>query len=274
MPGLEYVSVITSGDIDHDGDLDLFVAQYRPPYENGSMPTPYYDANDGLPAFLFLNDGHGNFIDRTSAAGLSKKRFRRSYSGSFVDLDGDGNLDLVVISDFAGLDVYRNDGTGHFLDMNRIWAPESHAFGMAHTISDFNSDGKVDLLMVGMTSPTVNRLEHLNLWRGGVQEDKSLRSRMVVGNRLYLGTSDGLSQPGFGASIERSGWSWGCNSFDVDNDGFPDVYVANGFGSRNSVREFEPEFWLHDVFIGSSPDNAASGRIKLTRLGSVWEASN
>src|SRR5947207_7097104 len=42
-------SVMTCGDIDADGDLDVFLAQYEEPYANGTTPNPYYDANDGNP---------------------------------------------------------------------------------------------------------------------------------------------------------------------------------------------------------------------------------
>src|SRR2546426_12200818 len=130
-----------------------------------ALPISYYDANDGNPAYLLLNDGHGNFTDATPAAGLEKKRRRRTYSASFVDLNDDGNLDLLVVSDFAGVDLYRNDGRGHFSDVTREWVAEPHAFGMAHALTDFNADGRLDILMIGMNSPVADRLEHLDLWR-------------------------------------------------------------------------------------------------------------
>jgi len=250
--------VLTCGDIDHNGALDILLAQYRQPYSGGQMPTPYYDANDGFPAYLLHNDGHGNFTDTTVAAGLEQKRWRRSYSASFVDLDGDGHLDLAVVSDFAGVDLYRNDGAGHFTDVTRQWIAEPHTFGMSHVMADFNADGRLDLLMIGMPSPTVDRLEHLNLWRPDAIEDHSLRSRMSVGNRLYLARPEGgFQETVMGASIARSGWSWGCSAFDFDNDGFPDVYIANGMESRQSVREYEGEFWLHDAYLASSNENRA-----------------
>jgi len=69
---------LTAGDIDGDGDLDVWVGQYKPPYVDGAMPTPYYDANDGFPSYLLINDGAGNFTDGTAAAGLDKKRLRRT----------------------------------------------------------------------------------------------------------------------------------------------------------------------------------------------------
>src|SRR5256885_12004139 len=90
----------------------------------------YYDANDGFPAYLLRNDGQGNFTDATEASGLGKKRWRRIYSASLVDLDSDGHPDLLTVSDFAGLDLYRNDGHGHFEDVTEKWVSDGHGFGM------------------------------------------------------------------------------------------------------------------------------------------------
>jgi hypothetical protein len=258
-PPLKYGQVLTCGDIDRDGDLDVFLGQYKSPYFHGQMPAPYYDANDGDPAYLLLNDGKANFTDATEASGLKNKRWRRSYSGSFVRLDGDASLDLVVVSDFAGLDVYRNDGHGHFAEVTQQRIPDSMGFGMAHTLADFNADGRVDLLMIGMDSPAVDRLEHLGLWRAGAPEDPTVRSRLACGNRLFLARPGGrFEQSALSDSIAHSGWSWGCSAFDFDNDGFPDVYIANGHESKASVHDYEPEFWLHDVYVGSSTNDRAA----------------
>ena len=61
---------LTTGDIDADGDLDLWVTQYKPSYVGGQMPTPYYNANDGYPSFLLRNDGE-RFVDVTAGCRLS-----------------------------------------------------------------------------------------------------------------------------------------------------------------------------------------------------------
>jgi hypothetical protein len=110
--------------------------------------------------------------------------------------------------------------------------------------------------MIGMDSPTVDRLEHLGLWRSDVTEDRTMRSRMTFGNRLFLGRSDGrFQQTGLNKSIAHTGWSWGCAAGDFDNDGFPDLYIANGHESRSSVRDYEPEYWLHDIYVGNSKND-------------------
>ena len=55
--------VMTTGDIDGDGDADLWLSQYKLPYVKGQMPTPIYDANDGFPGYLLLNDSTGRLTD-------------------------------------------------------------------------------------------------------------------------------------------------------------------------------------------------------------------
>ncbi|MDH3468406.1 MAG: VCBS repeat-containing protein, partial [Gammaproteobacteria bacterium] len=102
---LQLPKAFTAGDIDDDGDLDLYIANYKYAYRQGQMPTPYYDANDGFPAYLLRNDGDGVFTDITESAGVAAKRFRRAYSSSLVDLDEDRDLDLLVVSDYAGFDT-------------------------------------------------------------------------------------------------------------------------------------------------------------------------
>lgn len=260
-PPLKNAMALTCGDVDEDGDLDVFLAQYRVPTLGQILRPYYYDANDGWPSYLLLNDGHGNFSDATEAAGLAQKRWRRTYSAMLADLDGDGHLDLSVVSDFAGLDLYRNDGHGHFTDVTRQWVSEPHEFGMGQALADFNGDGRLDLLMIGMPSATADRLEHLGLWRPYSAEDRVRRPAMSFGNRLYLARPQGgFEQTALSDSLARSGWSWGCTAFDWDNDGFPDVYIANGLETRQSVREYESEFWLHDIFIGDGVDDATASR--------------
>jgi hypothetical protein len=268
-PHLKYAQALTCGDIDGDGDLDVWLGQYKVPYDRGQMPTPFYDANDGHPAYLLLNDGRGNFTDATEAAGLDAKRWRRTYSASFADLDNDGDLDLMVVSDFAGIDLYANDGRGHFTDVTGEWVSEPHAFGMAHVLADFDRNGLLDVLMIGMNSPTADRLGHLGLTRSNHDEEQTMRSSVTYGNRLFLARPDGtFAQNSLGGTIARTGWSWGCSAFDFDNDAFPDVYIANGHEMKQSVRDYEPEFWLHDIYAGKSQDSSVAEayfRSKFTR---------
>jgi hypothetical protein len=262
---LEVPVAVTAGDIDSDGDLDVWVGQYKTPYKKGQMPTPYYDANDGYPAYLFRNDGNGRFTDITKSAGLSKKRFRRTYSGSLVDLDDDLDLDLVVCSDFAGIDIYLNDGRGQFTDVTNTFVDHRHTFGMSLTYGDYNRDGMIDIFIGGMGSTTARRLEQLKLGREEFPLHQKMRMTMGYGNRMYLaenkeaigdgGAKRRLRQAPFNDQVARTGWSWGSTSFDFDNDGDCDIYVGNGHISRGSCKDYCTHFWRHDIYVGNSkPD--------------------
>lgn len=254
-PGLIFPMVMTSGDIDGDGDADLFIGQYKLPYEEGAVPIPFHNSNDGYPSFLLLNNGHAEFMDATDSSGLQSKRHRRVYSSSFVDWDKDGNLDLLVVSDFCGADLFRGNGHGQFTDVTDTMIDQPRAFGMAHAFSDFNSDGALDLFVSGMTSPTADRLEVLDLHRSPAVGEK-FRAAMTSGNHLYLGQADhSLRQDSLSASATRTGWTWGCAAFDSDNDGFPEIYLANGMETKSRTRDYEGDWWLHDLYITPSTND-------------------
>ena len=251
--------VFTAGDIDRDGDLDLWVGQYQPAYLFGQMPTPYYDANDGLPSFLLHNDGQGNFQDITESAGLAPKQHRRTYGSSFIDLDDDGDLDLLVVSDFAGIDIHHNDGTGRFTDVTHKVVQEWHNFGMSVSFGDYNADGFLDFYISGMGSTTARRLEQMNLGRPDMPEENRMRPIMGYGNRMYLARGRRFVEPAFRDQVNRTGWTWGATSFDFDNDGDEDIYVANGHSSGASTKDHCTNFWCHDIYTNSSeiePDRA------------------
>ena len=252
---LEGHSAVTAGDVDGDNDLDVWVMQYKFPYVRGQFPTPYYDANDGYPSYLLLNDGHGKFTEATSVAGLVAKSRRRTYSGSFVDFDGDGDLDLLNVSDFAGLDLYLNNGKGKFTDITEQLGDTRFSFGMSHTLGDFNGDGRLDLYMAGMGSTTARRLEAMGAGRSEYTKHQAHRMKMGYGNRLYLGGEAGFKQSPDNDAVARAGWCWGVTSADFDLDGDRDIYVANGHISRESCKDQCSMFWRHDIYTNNSADN-------------------
>jgi len=247
----------TSGDIDNDNDLDVWISQYKSPYIYGQMPTPYYDANDGFPSYLLINDGNGNFIDMTTNFGLNKKRFRRTYSCSFIHLNDDKLLDLVTVNDFAGIDVYYNK-MDKFVDVTKKVIPEKSSFGMSHSIGDYNLDGLEDLFVIGMSSTTANRLEHMNLNRPGYDDRNTARTKMGYGNRLYTKMNNGkyYEYPFKNMNeIVKTGWSWGVTTMDFDNDTDPDLYITNGNMSKKTAKDYCSVYWRHDVYTGNSQSN-------------------
>lgn len=256
---LQQPTAMTAGDIDGDGDLDLWVGQYRISYLMGMMPAPYYDATDGFPSFLLENQGDGTFIPK-DIPGFAKKRNRRTYTGSFVDLDDDLDLDLLVVSDFAGIDAYENDGKGNFRDVTDAWFDERHLFGMSATFGDYNLDGRLDFYVAGMGSTTARRLEFMRAERKDSPDVEQMRMKMAYGNRMYLRNptgAKGYAQPFFKDAVARTGWAWGTTSLDFDNDGDKDIFVANGHSSGESTKDHCTHFWCHDIYNPSVKPNRA-----------------
>jgi hypothetical protein len=169
-------TTMTCGDIDGDGDLDLWIGHYKPPYDGGAMPTPYYDANDGYPSFLLINEGNGlRFTESAATRGLKEKLHRRVFSGSFVDYDNDLDLDLLMVSDFSGIDLFRNNGDGTFEDVTAEAIEHRSSFGMGHSFGDFNHDGFLDMYVIGMSSTTAGRLHQMGAAPDGSNEITNLR---------------------------------------------------------------------------------------------------
>ncbi len=241
--------VITAGDVDADGDLDLWLGQYKNPYLLGQLPEPYDDANDGFPCFLLRNDGKGRFEATTDAAGFGAKRNRRVYGATLLDLDTDGDLDLATACDFAGIDVWINDGNGRFTDTTATAVDDRMSFGMSLVADDFDNDGATDLYLAGMGSTTMRRLQGMGLTNPDRPGIALSRTRMGYGNRMFLNRGHGsFSQPGWRDQIARSGWSWGAVSADFDLDGDRDLYVANGHMTGKSAADYCTTFWCHDLY--------------------------
>ena len=83
---------------------------------------------------------------------------------------------------------------------------------------------------------------------------------MTAGNRLYLGSADGFHPEGSpgAATLSRAGWAWGVAELDVENDGRPDYFFATGHETRASQRDYERQFWLHDIYLAGSTNDPAA----------------
>ena len=254
-------SAIAAGDVDGDGDLDVWVANHKPPFVDGQFPLPYFDANDGQPSRLMLNDGAGKFTE-TATPGLRK--LRRTSSTSWVDLDGDGDLDLLNVADFGGLDHYANDGQGKFTDLNGTLGAARYGFGQGHAVGDFNGDGRPDVFMAGVDSTAARRLSQMKLGHKSLPEFLSRRAMMAGGNRLFLGSAKGLvfkqSKTGM---LERTGWAHGVSGADFDLDGDRDLFVATGYSSRRTTEDYDSIYWRHDIYTqNNQPDVALAAHFK------------
>lgn len=139
-------------DYDRDGWLDVYFCLYI--YYQGTdqyrYPTPYYDANNGPPNFLFCNNRDGSFRDVTKETHLDRNNTRFSFCCGWTDYDGDGWPDLYVVNDFGRKNLYRNNGDGTFTDVAVEAGVEDIGAGMSVSWFDSNNDGQQDLYVADM----------------------------------------------------------------------------------------------------------------------------
>ncbi|HUL15782.1 MAG TPA: CRTAC1 family protein, partial [Terriglobales bacterium] len=218
----------TWGDYDHDGLLDLFVPGYvkfdvnDPPVAgNGKIPpgfcqfrgVPVMCGPRGLPGesdHLFHNNGDGTFTDVSVKAGVSDPRGYYGFSSVFVDVDDDGWLDLAVANDSEPNFLYHNRHNGTFEDV-------SYLSGFA-----LNDDGREQACM-GIAVGDYKRNGRLDFFITNFSDDYDTLYRNDGGGNF----TDVTNQAGLG-QVTIPFLGWGTGFLDYDNDGWPDIFVANG----------------------------------------------
>lgn len=193
-------------------------------------PVPYNDANNGGRNFLLRNDGGLNFTDVTEHVGLEQNNRRFSFAASWEDFDNDGDLDIYVANDFGRNNLYRNDG-GRFVDIAAESGVEDVAAGMSVSWADYDRDGNMDLYVGNMFSSAGNRIAFQRNFRPGADEETlgQLR-RHARGNTLFRNAGGGrFDDVSTDAAVTMGRWAWASLFTDINNDGWEDIYVTNGF---------------------------------------------
>ncbi len=204
-------------DIEGDGDLDLYVANYVDfNFQNHVARTldgfPEYAGPKDyrpVPDVLYRNNGDGTFTDVSASSGIGK------YAGTGMgmvcaDVDADGDTDIFVLNDVAGNFFFRNDGTGHFeeeaLFAGLAYNLNGHELGsMGVDCGDADNDGRLDFFMTSYSGELPALYRNLG---DGLFEDATLR----------LGSGSGCFPH----------VNWGTGFADLDNDGDRDLFVACG----------------------------------------------
>jgi hypothetical protein len=238
-------SSVSAVDYDRDGLLDIYVSTYAAS-ETGSLMEPYVELEDrrvwaglyntkqppetllsaiGPPNVLLHNLGEGRFEIVDDPGPL--KAFRHTYQSTWADFDGDGDADVYLANDFASDNLIRNDGGGKFSDVTREMGFRELGLGMSASWGDYDRDGDLDLYVSNMYSSAGNRITRQLRYL-----DRRF-SQIAQGNYLYRNDGEKFRKvSGKKASdfnIQQTGWSWGSQFVDLDNDGFLDVVVLNGY---------------------------------------------
>jgi len=228
---------LAAADFDADGDLDLYVCCYSkraPAVEQRFLarPLPYHDASNGSRNLLLRNDRQFRFRDVTKAAGLSENNQRYSFAAAWEDYDDDGDLDLYVANDFGRNNLYRCDRAGdgvRFKDVAAEAGVEDISAGMSAAWGDADNDGRPDLYVSNMWSSAGHRVTYQRRFREGRGALASFQ-RHARGNSLFQNAGNGtfhdVSEP---ARVTMGRWAWGSRFADLNNDGWEDLLVANGY---------------------------------------------
>jgi hypothetical protein len=211
-------------DYDNDGNLDLFVVNYvrwNPAAEafcgdpSGKYRTychpKYYE---GLPNTLFRNNGDGTFTDVSSTTGILR-HVGKGMGLAFGDLESDGDLDVFVTNDTVPNFLFRNDGATFkqvALEAGVAFNDDGRALSsMGADFRDIDNDGRDDLFVTALANETYPLYKNL-------------------GKGLFLDITY-PSQLG-AATLPLSGWGTGI--YDFDNDGWKDIFAANGDVQNNT----------------------------------------
>lgn len=230
---------VALGDVDGDGDLDLYVVNYLDPQLAAPTPTSNFKGIDVLAGprgmtpiadRIYENVGD-RFVDRTADV-LGALPARYGLNVAILDVNDDGKVDIFVGNDSQGNFLLRNDGDWTFADVGTTSGAATNLEGdaqatMGIAVGDVDGDGRPDFYSTNFSSDT-NTL-HLN-----------------ADGRFF---DDGTARFGLAAST-RSMLGWACAFGDFDLDGDEDLVVFNGhvypqasFLTMDSAYEQPPAYW-------------------------------
>jgi enediyne biosynthesis protein E4 len=218
----------TFGDYDGDGRLDLFVTGYvhydmnNPPVPGSAAvafpscrfrDVPVMCGPRGLQGehdHLFHNNGDDTFTDVSLKAGVSDSNAYYGFSAVFVDLNGDGKLDLAVADDSTPNYLYINKGDGTFKDDSyasgfAVNTDGREIAGMGLGVGDYQNNGLLDLVVTDFSD------DYKVLYRNdgdSTFSDVSYETGIAQDSIPFLG--------------------WGVGFLDYDNDGWKDILMING----------------------------------------------
>lgn len=215
-------------DYDNDGDEDLYLVNFAGPFLMDEAKLKRRAGNR-----LYRNDGNGKFTDVTRQAGVGHVGW--DYACLWFDYDNDGWLDLAV-THYDGVILYRNRGDKTFEDKTRdAGLSDIHRFLLGLTAGDYDQDGDLDLYLCGYVAFDREKARNRPLVAGRPAVWTNPVSYPALPNILLRNEGNGsftdATEPAGVANPE--GKSMQALFCDFDNDGWPDLYVANDVGTAD-----------------------------------------
>ena len=237
-----YTTQVTFFDYDGDGDLDCFMIDNSPIPVNTLNNSNRRDLPDSAwPVKPFLKGGgdhlyrndNGHFTEVTGQAGIHGSLISFGLGALVTDINGDGWPDIYVSNDSYERDyLYINQKNGTFKDELEDCIGHTSMSSMGTDMADINNDGYPDLFTTDMLPGDDYRLKTTGSFDNSNLFNAKLRAGFYyqyVKNCLQLNNRNGkFLEIGNYSGVSATDWSWGALMFDLDNDGYNDIYVCNG----------------------------------------------
>jgi len=221
-------------DYDRDGDLDCYLLN------NSFQSVTEFDikpderlVRDSLGGNKLFRNDNNYFTDVSKEAGIYGSKIGFGLGVSVGDINRDGWPDIYVSNDFFERDyLYLNNKDGSFVESLEQQMGETSLGAMGADIADINNDTYPDLFVTEMTPEDNPRRKTKAMFENWARYQSKLKngySHQFSRNTLQLNNGNGtFSEIGRLSGVSTTDWSWGALIFDMDNDGWKDIFVANG----------------------------------------------
>jgi hypothetical protein len=215
-----FTSSVSMADYDNDGDLDILVGRW--------IDFDFNPANAGrdvvpaAPARLYRNNGDLTFTDVTEAANVVTNY--NTWSLAWLDYDDDNDVDLFIGTERGPIDLFRNEGDGHFTRVTReAGALKDYGAWMGLTVGDYDGDGRFDLFGSNISDLRITRSPALPPLVVPPPDTWDNPRPSVLRNNGD-GTFSDVGAQTINSMFEQ--FSWGCAFDDFNNDGLIDLFVS------------------------------------------------
>ena len=247
-------------DYDLDGDLDVYMLNnsfipvntlnFQNKRELRAKDWPVKDFLKGGGDKLLRNDD-GKFNDVSEEAGIYGSLIGFGLGITIGDINGDNWPDMYVSNDFFERDyLYVNQKDGTFKEEIKDYMQHLSLASMGADMADINNDGYPEIFVTEMLPDdeyrlkTITSFENYNAYQLKLKRDFY---HQYMHNTLQLNNKDqSFSEISWYAGVSASDWSWGALLFDIDNDGYRDIYVCNGVYQDVTDQDFI-NFFANDL---------------------------
>lgn len=230
-------------DYDNDGDLDMFLLNHNVIKIDNMEFARYKNETDPLAGNKLYRNDNNHFTEVSKQAGIIQNPLTFGLGVAIADINQDGWQDIYVTNDYNERDyLYINKHDGTFAeDATNCFGHLSH-FSMGVDIADFNNDALPDVMTLDMLPEDNQRQKLLQLQENYESFELMISQdlyKQYMRNMLQLNNGDGtFSEIGQLAGVSNTDWSWCPLIADLDNDGYKDILITNGYLRDYTNKDF------------------------------------